>query len=109
MVTHYKVNKDIYGVFCSPGQNPLARRLSFDGEEEEEDFDVLPAMAILANQQFIQGIIGTYCAGEFTKRVQEMSSWLFVTLYTLYVSIYPSANKQLRRHLPNPFHKIPSS
>jgi len=43
--------------FVSPGQNPLARRLSFDGEEEEEDFDVLPAMAILANQQFIQGII----------------------------------------------------
>ena len=44
-------------------------------------------------------------AGEFVKRVWEVSSLLCVTLYTL--SIYPSANKQLRRHLPNPFCKFP--
>ena len=34
------------------------RRLSFGEEEDEEDGDVLPAMALLTNQQFIQGIIG---------------------------------------------------
>ena len=43
--------------------------------------------------------------GEFTKRVREMSSQLSVTLYTQ--SIYPSAHKQLRRHLPNPFREFP--
>ena len=42
---------------------------------------------------------------EFTKRVLEMSSQLFVTLYT--PSIHPSAHKQLRRHLPNPFCEFP--
>ena len=41
--------------------------------------------------------------GEFTKRVQEMLSQLFVTLFTL--SIYPSEHKQLRQ--PNPFHEFP--
>ena len=44
--------------------------------------------------------------GEFTKRVREMSSLRFVTLYTL--SSYPSAHKQLRRYLPNPFREFPS-
>ena len=39
------------------------------------------------------------------ERVREMSSQLFVSLYTL--SIYPSAHKQLRRHLPNPFREFP--
>ena len=39
--------------------------------------------------------------GEFTKRVQEMSTQLFVTLNTL--SIYPSALKQLRWKLSNHF------
>ena len=44
--------------------------------------------------------------GEFTKRVREMSSQLFVTLYTL--SIYTSAIKQLRRQTsPKPFSWIP--
>ena len=38
-----------------------------------------------------------------TKRVREMSSQLFVTLYT--ISIYPS--KQLRRHLLNNFREFP--
>ena len=42
---------------------------------------------------------------EFTKRVREMSSQLSVTLHTLY--IYPSARKQLRRHLQNPFREVP--
>ena len=46
-------------------------------------------------------VIYIKCTGEFTKRVREMSSQLLVTLYSL--SIYPSAHKQLRRHLPNPF------
>ena len=43
--------------------------------------------------------------GENTKRVREMSSNLFVLLYT--PSIYPSAHKQLRRHIPNPFREFP--
>ena len=43
--------------------------------------------------------------GEFTKRVLETSYQLFVTLCTLF--IYPSAYKQLRRHLPNPFREFP--
>ena len=34
-----------------------------------------------------------------------MSSQLLVTIYTL--STYPSAHKQLRRHLPNPFCEFP--
>ena len=33
-------------------------------------------------------------------RVREMWSQLFVTLYTYTIYIYPSAHKQLRRHLP---------
>ena len=41
--------------------------------------------------------------GEFTKRVREMSSQLFFTLYTL--SEYSSAHKQLRRFIPNTFHE----
>ena len=41
----------------------------------------------------------------FTKRVREMSSQLFVTLYAL--CIYPSTHKQLGRHLPKPFCKFP--
>ena len=45
--------------------------------------------------------------GEFMKRVRDMSSHLFVTLYTL--STYPSAHKELRRHLQNPFRKFPCS
>ena len=48
---------------------------------------------------------GAYHTGEFKKRVRDMSSYLFVTLYTLF--IYPSAHKQLRRHLSNPFRKVP--
>ena len=59
------------------------------------------------NQDYLlslfQNNVITY-AGEFTKRVREMSSQLFVTLYTL--SIYPFAHKQLRRHLPNPFREF---
>ena len=51
---------------------------------------------------FVFSLIHT---GEFTKRVWEMQSQLFVTLYTL--SIYPSAQKQLRRHLPNHFREFP--
>ena len=43
--------------------------------------------------------------GEFTKRFWEVLSQLFVTLLT--ISIYPSANKQLRRHLPNSFRELP--
>ena len=46
-----------------------------------------------------------FLAGEFTKRVREKSSQLFVALYTL--SIYPSAHNQLRRHLPKPFREFP--
>ena len=42
--------------------------------------------------------------GDFTKKVREMSSQLFVTLYTL--SIYTSAQKQLSRHLPNLFREL---
>ena len=42
--------------------------------------------------------------GEFTTRVREMSSQLFVTL-----SIYPSAQKQLRRNLPTAFCVLPST
>ena len=42
--------------------------------------------------------------GNLTKRVREMSSQLFVTLY---IYIYPSAYKQLRRHLSNLFSWIP--
>ena len=42
-----------------------------------------------------------FLTGEFRQRVREMLSDLFVTLYTL--SIYPSAHKQLRRHLPKTF------
>ena len=42
--------------------------------------------------------------GEFTERVREMSSQLFFALY-----IYPSAHKQLTRHLPDPFRELPSS
>ena len=42
---------------------------------------------------------------EFTRRVRKMSSQLFVTLYTL--SIYPSTQRQLRRHLPNPSREFP--
>ena len=45
--------------------------------------------------------------GEFTKRVREMSSQPSVTLYAL--SIIPSAHKELRQHLQNPFRKFPSS
>ena len=45
--------------------------------------------------------------GNSQKRVREMSSQMFVTLYTL--SIYPSAHKQLRRHLPNLFREFPCS
>ena len=39
--------------------------------------------------------------------IREMSSRLFVTLYTL--SINPSTHKQLRRHLPNPIREFPFS
>ena len=47
-----------------------------------------------------------YCTtGEFTKMVREMSSQLFVIPNKL--SIYPSAHKQLRRHLPNPLREFP--
>ena len=42
---------------------------------------------------------------DFMKRVWEMSSQLFVTLYTL--SIYPSAHKQLRWRLPTTFQEFP--
>ena len=42
---------------------------------------------------------------EFTIGVREMSSQLFVILYTQY--IYQSTHKQLRRHLPNPFANSP--
>ena len=42
--------------------------------------------------------------GEFMKRVREMSSQLFVTIYALF--IYPSAHKQLRQHHPNPFREF---
>ena len=44
-------------------------------------------------------------AREFAKSIWEMSSQLFVTLYTL--SIYPSSQKQLSRHLPNPSPEFP--
>ena len=37
--------------------------------------------------------------------VRDMSPQVFVILYTLY--IYPSAHKQLRRHIPNPFREFP--
>ena len=43
--------------------------------------------------------------GEFTKSVREMLSQLFVMLYML--SIFPSAHKQLRQHLPNTFCEFP--
>ena len=42
--------------FLSPGPDPLIRRLSFEGEED--DLDILPAMALLHNQQFLQDIMG---------------------------------------------------
>ena len=41
------------------------------------------------------------------KRVREISSQLFVTLHIYTVSIYPSAHKLLRRHLPNPSREFP--
>lgn len=41
------------------------------------------------------------------KRAREMSSQLFVILYTLY--IYPYAHLQLTRHIPNPFCEFPCS
>ena len=43
--------------------------------------------------------------GELAKRVREMSSQLCITLYTL--SIYHSVQKQLSRHLLNPFREFP--
>ena len=46
-----------------------------------------------------------YATREFTKRIREMSSQLFVTLCIL--STYPSAHNQLRRHLPNFFCEFP--
>ena len=45
--------------FLSPGPDPLIRRLSFE-EEEEDDLDILPAMALLHNQQFLQDIMGKF-------------------------------------------------
>ena len=56
-------------------------------------------------------LTGSQCTGctsteEFRKRVKEMSSQLFVTQYSIY-AIYPSAHKQLRQHLPNPFREFP--
>ena len=45
--------------------------------------------------------------GEFTERVREMSSQL--SYYIHYLCIYPSAHKQLRRHLPTPFHEFSCS
>ena len=46
-----------------------------------------------------------FYAGEFTKRVQEKSSQLFVTLYT--ISIYPSAQKTAETTSPEPFSWTP--
>ena len=43
--------------------------------------------------------------GNSRKGVRDMSSQLFVTQFTL--SIYPSANKQLKRHFPTPFREFP--
>ena len=51
---------------------------------------------------------GNLSTVELMKRVREMSSQLFVTLYTLDL-LYPSAHKQLRRHLLNPFRVFPST
>ena len=42
--------------------------------------------------------------GNSQKGFGEMSSQLFVTLFTL--SIYQSAHKQLKRNLPNPFREF---
>ena len=41
------------------------------------------------------------------EKVQEMSSQVFDTPYTL--SIHPSTHKQLKRHLQNTFHEFPFS
>ena len=49
----------------------------------------------------VQTSTTTQVQGNSQKKVREMSSQLFVTLFTLY--IYPPEHKQLRRHLPNPF------
>ena len=46
-----------------------------------------------------------FIPGNSRKGYREMSSRLFVTLYTL--SIYLSAHKQLRQYLPNPLHEFP--
>ena len=63
---HYTIIIIIIIIILSPGPAQAGpgglvvggRRLSFGEEEDEEDGDVLPAMALLTNQQFIQGIIG---------------------------------------------------
>ena len=67
----------------------------------------LQKLAIPFIQIFVAVNIGT---GEFTKRVREKLSQLFVSLYTLsiYYSAHP-AHPQLSRHLPNPFCEFPCS
>ena len=64
--------------------------------------NVLPGVESLQPKKYYQNFFkNDLHTGEFMKRVREISSQLFATLYTL--DIYPSAHKQLRRHLPNPF------
>ena len=54
---------------------------------------------------FILPLRGSHHTKEFSKRVREVLSQLFVTLYT--ISIYLSVHKQLKRRLTIPFREFP--
>jgi hypothetical protein len=63
---------------------------------------------LLENKLLSWAFLHNYCVCAYrgiNGKGREMSSYLCVTLYTL--SIYPSAHKPLRRHIPNPFREFP--
>ena len=86
-------------------QVPLPLPTNQPGLMEQTRFDIIPTIPLNFCLKQTHTQIYFIHSGEFLKRVREMSSQLFVTLYIL--SIYPSAHKQLiRQTTPESFSRI---